>query len=76
MSEPVFFPGQAAFRLWLGANHASAVWWVVSAARESARQRRLATLIADSVAGRSIKPLARPFGKVPRAVPETGKAGE
>jgi hypothetical protein len=76
MSDPVFYAGQAAFRLWFGANHASAVWWVVSAVRESTRQRTLATLIADSVAGRSIKRLARPLGKVPRAVPEAGKAGE
>jgi uncharacterized protein YdeI (YjbR/CyaY-like superfamily) len=34
-----------------------ATWWVVSAKREETRARRLATLIADSLAGRRIKPL-------------------
>jgi uncharacterized protein YdeI (YjbR/CyaY-like superfamily) len=32
-----------------------ATWWVVSAKREETRARRLATLIADSLAGRRIK---------------------
>ncbi len=54
----------------------AAIWWVVSAVRESTRQRRLATLIADSAAGRQIKPLARPAGKASRPVPEAGEAGE
>jgi uncharacterized protein YdeI (YjbR/CyaY-like superfamily) len=31
-----------------------AIWWVVSAKKEETRQRRLATLIADSAAGRRI----------------------
>jgi len=35
-------------------------WWVTSAKREETRARRLATLIADSAAGRRIKELARP----------------
>jgi len=34
-----------------------AIWWVVSAKREETRARRLHTLIADSAAGRKIKPL-------------------
>ena len=34
-----------------------AIWWVVSAKREETRARRLTTLIADSAAGRKIKPL-------------------
>jgi uncharacterized protein YdeI (YjbR/CyaY-like superfamily) len=34
--------------------------WVISAKREQTRQRRLATLIADSAAGRTIAPLTRP----------------
>jgi uncharacterized protein YdeI (YjbR/CyaY-like superfamily) len=34
-----------------------ATWWVMSAKQEETRQRRLATLIADSAAGRKIKPL-------------------
>lgn len=37
-----------------------ASWWVLSAKREETRQRRLATLIADSAAGRPIKAMARP----------------
>lgn len=32
-----------------------ATWWVVSAKREETRERRLATLIADSAAGRRLK---------------------
>ena len=38
----------------------TAICWVVSAKREETRQKRLATLIADSAAGRRIGPLARP----------------
>jgi uncharacterized protein YdeI (YjbR/CyaY-like superfamily) len=34
-----------------------AIWWVISAKRPETRARRLATLIADSAAGRPIKPL-------------------
>jgi uncharacterized protein YdeI (YjbR/CyaY-like superfamily) len=34
-----------------------AVWWVVSAKQEATRARRLATLIADSAAGRKLKHL-------------------
>ncbi len=37
-----------------------AIWWVVSAKREETRARRLQTLIADSAAGRKIKPLTLP----------------
>ena len=37
-----------------------AIWWVMSAKKEETRERRLATLIADSSAGRKIKPLRRP----------------
>ena len=37
-----------------------AVWWVMSAKQEATRERRLATLIADSAAGRKVKPLRRP----------------
>ncbi len=35
-------------------------WWIVSAKREETRERRLATLIEDSAAGRRIKALTRP----------------
>ncbi len=34
-----------------------AIWWVMSARQEETRERRLKTLIADSAAGRRIKPL-------------------
>jgi uncharacterized protein YdeI (YjbR/CyaY-like superfamily) len=34
-----------------------ALWWVISAKKPETRARRLATLIADSAAGRTIKPL-------------------
>src|SRR5262249_45190079 len=34
-----------------------ATWWVMSAKKEETRQRRLATLIDDSAAGRKVKPL-------------------
>jgi uncharacterized protein YdeI (YjbR/CyaY-like superfamily) len=34
-----------------------ALWWVISAKRPETRERRLATLIADSAAGRPIKSL-------------------
>jgi uncharacterized protein YdeI (YjbR/CyaY-like superfamily) len=36
-----------------------ATWWVKSAKKDETRQKRLATLIQDSSAGRRIKPLAR-----------------
>jgi uncharacterized protein YdeI (YjbR/CyaY-like superfamily) len=37
-----------------------ATWWVMSAKKEETREKRLATLIEDSAAGRKIKPLRRP----------------
>ena len=37
-----------------------AIWWVVSAKQEATRERRLATLIADSGAGHKVKHLRRP----------------
>jgi uncharacterized protein YdeI (YjbR/CyaY-like superfamily) len=40
-----------------------AIWWVVSAKQEATRERRLATLIADSAAGRRLKHLTRPSAK-------------
>lgn len=38
----------------------TAVWWVVSAKKDETRQKRLATLIADSAAGRRLKHLTSP----------------
>jgi uncharacterized protein YdeI (YjbR/CyaY-like superfamily) len=37
-----------------------ALHWVTSAKRPETRERRLATLIADSAAGRTVRPLTRP----------------
>jgi hypothetical protein len=45
---------------------------VNSAKQEETRARRLATLIADSAAGRAIKPLARPAGSA-KAAKKTAK---
>jgi len=45
----------------------TALHWVVSAKQESTRARRLAQLIADSAAGRTIGPLTRPGAKPKRA---------
>jgi uncharacterized protein YdeI (YjbR/CyaY-like superfamily) len=41
----------------------AAIHWVISAKREETRERRLAQLIADSAAGRTIPPLTRPGGQ-------------
>jgi uncharacterized protein YdeI (YjbR/CyaY-like superfamily) len=38
----------------------SATHWVMSAKREATRDRRLAQLIEDSAAGRTVPPLTRP----------------
>jgi uncharacterized protein YdeI (YjbR/CyaY-like superfamily) len=38
----------------------TAIHWIISAKRPETRERRLSQLIADSAAGRRIKPLARP----------------
>jgi uncharacterized protein YdeI (YjbR/CyaY-like superfamily) len=37
----------------------SAIWWVVSAKKEETREKRLATLVADSAAGRTLAHLTR-----------------
>jgi uncharacterized protein YdeI (YjbR/CyaY-like superfamily) len=44
----------------------TACHWVVSAKRPETRAKRLATLIADCAAGRTIKPLTRPATRAPR----------
>ena len=38
----------------------TAIYWIVSAKRPETRAKRLATLIEDSAAGRTIRPLTRP----------------
>jgi uncharacterized protein YdeI (YjbR/CyaY-like superfamily) len=45
----------------------TSIHWVISAKRDETRERRLALLIADSAAGRTIGPLTRPGGTKPRA---------
>jgi uncharacterized protein YdeI (YjbR/CyaY-like superfamily) len=35
----------------------AAIWWIVSARKDETRRKRLATLIADSAAGRTVPPL-------------------
>lgn len=44
----------------------TALHWVISAKREETRERRLAELIADSAAQRTIEPLTRPTKRAPR----------
>jgi uncharacterized protein YdeI (YjbR/CyaY-like superfamily) len=49
----------AAWRWWQAQTPSyrrTATWWVVSARQEATRERRLATLIEDSAAGRMVKP--------------------
>lgn len=41
----------------------AATWWVISAKQEATKQKRLETLIADSVAGLHVKQLRRPEKK-------------
>ncbi len=69
--EAAFEPDQEArFRAneaawaWFAARPASyrttAIYWVVSAKRPETREKRLETLIEDSAAGRTVKPLTPP----------------
>ncbi len=62
--EAAQFQGNAAAWTWFGARPASyrtaATWWVVSAKRPETRERRLASLIDESEAGRTVKPLTPP----------------
>jgi uncharacterized protein YdeI (YjbR/CyaY-like superfamily) len=44
----------------------AATWWVISAKRAETRDRRLATLIADSAAGRRIRSLTPPTARSTR----------
>jgi len=50
-----FFQGQAPW------YQRAATWWVVSAKREETKVKRLATLIADSSAKRTLRHLTRPI---------------
>lgn len=50
---------EVAWRFWKAQTpgyRRTATWWVISARQEVTRERRLATLIEDSAAGRLIKP--------------------
>jgi uncharacterized protein YdeI (YjbR/CyaY-like superfamily) len=73
--EAAFEPDQEArFRgneeawAWFAARPASyrtaAIYWVVSAKRPETRTKRLETLIEDSAAGRTVKPLTPPAKRV------------
>ena len=50
----VFFQAQAP------SYRKAGLWWVVSAKRPETREKRLDTLIEDSAAGRTVKPLTPP----------------
>src|SRR5262249_2070453 len=50
---------QAWFTAQAPSSQRTAIHWVISAKQEATRDRRLATLIADSAAGRRIAPLRR-----------------
>ena len=58
------FRGNEAALAWFEARPASyrtaAIYWVVSAKRPETREKRLETLIEDSAAGRTVKPLTPP----------------
>jgi uncharacterized protein YdeI (YjbR/CyaY-like superfamily) len=62
--EPVhesrFKANSPAWEYWMSrppSYRRAAIWWVVSAKKPETRERRIATLIEDSAAGRPIKPL-------------------
>jgi uncharacterized protein YdeI (YjbR/CyaY-like superfamily) len=61
------FEADAAAWTWFQAAPPSyrtmAIWWVISAKRPETRERRLATLIADSAAGRRLKQFTPPRPK-------------
>lgn len=41
----------------------SVIWWIISAKQKATQQKRLAQLIEDSAAGRTVKPFTRAKGK-------------
>jgi uncharacterized protein YdeI (YjbR/CyaY-like superfamily) len=62
-AEAQFRADAAAWAYWSArppSYRRQATWWVISAKRPETRARRLATLIADCAAGRTIKPLTLP----------------
>ena len=61
--EQEFQTNPAAWAFWQAqppGYRKTATWWVVSAKQDATRRKRLATLIADSAAGRRLAQLARP----------------
>ena len=61
--EQRFTANAAAWEYFMGqppSYRKPAIWWVVSAKRPETRKRRLATLIEDSAAQRTLKQLTRP----------------
>jgi len=64
--ETVFRANKAGWAFWEKqppGYQRTAIWWVISAKQEATRDRRLAQLIADSVAGRRIAALTSPSKK-------------
>ena len=62
-AEAQFRADEAAWTYWSArppSYRRQATWWVISAKRPETRARRLATLIADCAAGRTIKALTPP----------------
>jgi len=53
-------PAWAWFQARAPSYRTTAIYWIVSAKRPETRAKRLATLIEDSAAGRTIRPLTRP----------------
>ena len=53
----------AAFETMPKSYRQAAIRWVMTAKKEETRERRLATLIEDSAAGRTVPPLTRPIGE-------------
>jgi len=54
----------------------TATFWVISAKKEETRQRRLATLMADSERGKPIKPLVCPVSRKGAKKRRGGATGE
>lgn len=60
--EKIFRAEKPAWKFWLAqpaGYRRTAIWWVISAKQDATRERRLATLVADSAAGRRLAHLSR-----------------
>jgi uncharacterized protein YdeI (YjbR/CyaY-like superfamily) len=76
-AEEAMFRANAAAWSWFESRPASyrtaATWWVASAKRPETRERRLASLIEESAAGRTPKALTPP-GRQPDGSPRAPKS--